>query len=78
MANVIGACKILHVDDVAGLFTSPKGEEWLKTGTIETNVSGYPNAKNSLPVDAQIGGVYTGKSFYCGTQDITQIGRAHV
>lgn len=57
-SQIIGSLKTLHVDDVDGLFTAPNGDEWLKTGVIETNASMYPDAKNSAPASVQIGGVY--------------------
>lgn len=56
--SMIGSVRPLHVDDVDGLHTPLDGSKWLKTGTIETDIGSYPDAKTSTPEGVQTGGVF--------------------
>ena len=66
--SVIGDERALYVDDVAGLFTN-EAEEWLKTGTVETDTASYPDAK----VTNVVAGTYTGVSFATVDIDVDDI-----
>lgn len=56
--SIIGDVRALNVVDVDGLFVEG-GDEWLRTGVVETDLASYPDAKQSTTV----AGTFTGTSF---------------